>query len=67
MPQPAWKPYRTSWNAMEVVRRQLIITVTTFHTTSTRPMPQQPPPPLGISTTACQVDYFTIQFSRKAA
>ena len=34
--EPSRKPWKLSWKAMEAVKHQLLITVTTFHTTSTR-------------------------------
>ena len=43
VPQPARTPWRTSWKVMEEVRRRFKITATTFHITSTRPMPGSPP------------------------
>ena len=38
--QPARNPWSTSWKVMEEVRRRFKITATTFHITSTRPMPR---------------------------
>ena len=39
VPGPAQKPWRTLWKSMEVVRRKMRMTVTTFHTNYARPMP----------------------------
>ena len=39
VPLPAWKPWKILWKAMEVVRHELRIIVTTFQNTSNRPMP----------------------------
>ena len=45
--RPAWKPWRTLWKTMEDVKRQLVITKTTLHTTFSIPMPIYSHPPLG--------------------
>ena len=50
---------------MEAVSRRLRIAATTFHTTSTRPIPWYSPPPLEIRTTTCHVNFSAILPSPK--
>ena len=54
VPCPDRNPRRESWHVMEVVKRQLSITATAFHKTSTRSIPGYSPPRFWIITTACQ-------------
>ena len=66
MPRPAQKLWGMSWKSMEMVRQKLIMTVTTFHTTSFRPIPWYSLPPLVISTTVCQMYYYSNRPSWKS-
>ena len=56
-PWTAQKPWRVSCKTITAARFRLKITVYFFHRTSKRPTPQKSPPPFGIITTICQVQY----------
>ena len=66
VPRPARNPFRKSWKVMEAMSRRCKIATTTFHITSTSPIPWYYCRPFGVITTACHIASSASSPSRNA-